>query len=196
MMLVNPTIDTKSLSVAEQEEMILGSIGLTHETTDTLILALIGKLIQRAEHQWSTQILDEEFIICIVAIHGILDNYRALAWGNVDDILKALTDKIHASQLSRQHRRHVLSYISSSGRNALGRAYIEKYWKHQQSTDITASKKHTIQQKPIFSWPLDLIRLQVQSIREAQKFFQTDTLDNLRWGIHQKTKELISEKAE
>lgn len=51
MMLVNPTIDTKSLSVAEQEEMILGSIGLTHETTDTLILALIGKLIQRAEHQ-------------------------------------------------------------------------------------------------------------------------------------------------
>jgi len=190
------TIDTQNLSVAEQEEIILKSIGLTEETTDALALALIGKFIQRAEHQWSNQILDEEFIICIVALHGILDNYRTLTGGNVDDILKALTDKIHASQLSRQNRRDMLSYISSSSRIALGHAYIEKYWKHQQSNDITVSNTHTVQQKSLFSWSLDLIRLQVQSIREVQKFFQTDTIDSLRWGIHQKAKELISEKAE
>jgi len=45
------TIDTQNLSVAEQEEIILKSIGLTEETTDALALALIGKFIQRAEHQ-------------------------------------------------------------------------------------------------------------------------------------------------
>jgi hypothetical protein len=50
-MLPTHTIDTQNLSVAEQEEMILRSIGLTHGTTDALALALIGKLIQRAEYQ-------------------------------------------------------------------------------------------------------------------------------------------------
>lgn len=188
------TTDLKDSSLVEQEETILKSIGLTKEATDTLALTLIEKLIQRTERQWSTTILDDEFIICMVALHGILDNYRTIAWGNVDDILKVLTDRVHMSQLSRPYRHHVLSYISSSGRVALSHAYIEKYWRYQQSASMGISKKHTTQQQSFLSWSLDLIRLQAQCIVQARDFFQNETLENLQWNICQRAKELISEK--